>query len=236
MTDAPGASSGSAFLNRKNHALDVDRQQFLYVLVCDFAQAGSAADTSVCEQDVYFSLLVFDLAIKAIQVFRLGHVSLHCRHVAADVGYGRVQFGLSAPRDEDVSAFDNEGFRRSEADAGVAAGDDGDLSFKISHKFNSSRQYRSGVTQKGRADASGIDAHLWSRGLCRGSESVHTGCFNAVVSTGSFRKRLPVAAKIALVTAGTMADVPGSPIPPGDSELWTMWTSMAGASFMRRIW
>jgi len=41
---------------------------------------------------------------------------------------------------------------------------------------------------------------------------------------------------IALVTAGAMAEVPGSPIPPGGSKLWTMWTSMAGASFILRIW
>ena len=34
---------------------------------------------------------------------------------------------------------------------------------------------------------------------------------------------------------GTMAEVPASPIPPGGSELGTMWTSMAGASFMRSI-
>jgi hypothetical protein len=47
----------------------------------------------------------------------------------------------------------------------------------------------------------------------------HAGCLNAVASIGSFRRRLPVAAKIALVTAGTMAEVPGSPIPPGGSEL-----------------
>jgi hypothetical protein len=33
--------------------------------------------------------------------------------------------------------------------------------------------------------------------------SVHTGCSNAAVSIGNFRERLPVAAKIALVTAGT---------------------------------
>jgi hypothetical protein len=33
--------------------------------------------------------------------------------------------------------------------------------------------------------------------------SVHTGCFNAAASIGNFRERLPVAAKIALVTAGT---------------------------------
>jgi hypothetical protein len=64
----------------------------------------------------------------------------------------------------------------------------------------------------------------------------YAGRFSAVVSTGSFRRRLPVAAKIALATAGTIAEVPGSPIPPGGSELWTIWTSMAGASFMRSIW
>jgi hypothetical protein len=45
-----------------------------------------------------------------------------------------------------------------------------------------------------------------------------------------------VAAKMALLSAGTIAEVPGSPIPPGDSALSTMWTSMVGASFIRRIW
>ena len=36
---------------------------------------------------------------------------------------------------------------------------------------------------------------------------------------GSLRKRLPVAAKTALVTAGTTQEVPASPIPPGGSAL-----------------
>ena len=45
--------------------------------------------------------------------------------------------------------------------------------------------------------------------------SLQPGCFNAVASTGILRGRLPVAAKIALATAGTMAEVPASPIPPG---------------------
>src|SRR5260221_6471990 len=52
----------------------------------------------------------------------------------------------------------------------------------------------------------------------RGRCFAHTGCFNAVVSIGSLRKRLPVAAKIALVTAGGVADVPHSPLPPGGRE------------------
>jgi hypothetical protein len=41
-----------------------------------------------------------------------------------------------------------------------------------------------------------------------------TGCFKAMVSTGSFGKRFPVAAKIPLVAAGTIAEVQASPIPP----------------------
>src|SRR5450432_1205635 len=57
------------------------------------------------------------------------------------------------------------------------------------------------------------------RSYSRRAARVHA-CFNAAVSTGSLRRRLPVAAKIALVTAGTTAEVPASPIPPGDSELW----------------
>lgn len=55
------------------------------------------------------------------------------------------------------------------------------------------------------------------------------------LSIGSFRTRLPVAAKIALVTAGITADVPGSPTPPGASALLTRWTSIKGASLMRSI-
>src|SRR6516225_2441123 len=47
-------------------------------------------------------------------------------------------------------------------------------------------------------------------------------CFSCAGSTGSLRSRLPVAAKIALVTAGTMQAVPASPIPPGGSALGTM--------------
>jgi len=68
-----------------------------------------------------------------------------------------------------------------------------------------------------------------------GHWTVHT-CLSSVGSIGSFRNRFPVAANTALITAGTMAEVPASPIPPGGSWLWRMWTSIAGASSMRRIW
>jgi hypothetical protein len=48
-------------------------------------------------------------------------------------------------------------------------------------------------------------------------------CLSCAGSTGSRCKRLPVAAKIALPTAGITAHVPGSPMPPGRSVLRTIW-------------
>jgi hypothetical protein len=63
----------------------------------------------------------------------------------------------------------------------------------------------------------------------------YADCFKTLLSMGGLRTRLPVAAKTALVTAGTMQEVPASPIPPGGSALLTMWTSTAGASFMRKM-
>ena len=38
--------------------------------------------------------------------------------------------------------------------------------------------------------------------------SIHAGCFKALVSMGSLRRRLPVAANTALVTAGTLGELP----------------------------
>ncbi len=51
---------------------------------------------------------------------------------------------------------------------------------------------------------------------------------------GSFRSRFPVAAKMALATAGITEGVLASPIPPGAAWLGTMCTSTTGISSMRR--
>jgi hypothetical protein len=50
---------------------------------------------------------------------------------------------------------------------------------------------------------------------------------------GSTWMRLPVAAKIALATAGPAGATPGSPTPVGGSVEGTMYTSTFGISFMR---
>ena len=52
---------------------------------------------------------------------------------------------------------------------------------------------------------------------------------------GSLRMRLPVAAKIALVIAGTIGEVPGSPVPVGAESLLTMLTLISGVSLIRAM-
>jgi len=52
---------------------------------------------------------------------------------------------------------------------------------------------------------------------------------------GSRRRRVPVAAKMALVIAGTIGEVPGSPVPVGAASLSTMLTLISGVSLMRAI-
>src|SRR6266550_5693701 len=53
---------------------------------------------------------------------------------------------------------------------------------------------------------------------------------------GNRRIRFPVRAKIALHTAGAIGGVPGSPTPPCESLLGTMYTSTTGIPFIRSIW
>src|SRR5690349_9524135 len=48
--------------------------------------------------------------------------------------------------------------------------------------------------------------------------------FSLVLDSGSSRTRVPVAAKIALVSAGTNGGTPGSPIPAGGALLSTIVT------------
>jgi hypothetical protein len=86
-------------------------------------------------------------------------------------------------------------------------------------KVPASHNQKAGLAQRDRRISVAYGGRHFPRFASR---PVHAGCFNTVRSIGSFRRRLPVAAKIALVTAGTMAEVPASPMPPGGAELWTM--------------
>lgn len=54
-------------------------------------------------------------------------------------------------------------------------------------------------------------------------------------ANGSVRMRLPVAAKIALHTAGAAAGRPGSPKPVGGADDFTKCTSTTGGDWFMRI-
>src|SRR5438876_7571995 len=56
--------------------------------------------------------------------------------------------------------------------------------------------------------------------------------YYASFPTGSLRTRFPVAAKMALHTAGAIGPTEGSPIPPCLSSLGTTCTSTTGISLM----
>lgn len=47
--------------------------------------------------------------------------------------------------------------------------------------------------------------------------------------SGSLRTLVPVAAKMALQTAGAAGAIGGSPSPVGELSLWMKWHSMSGA-------
>ena len=62
-------------------------------------------------------------------------------------------------------------------------------------------------------------------------------CALRLESNGSVRRRIPVAARTALATAGAIGGVPGSPTPEGGLLEGTMCTSTCrGMSLMRSTW
>ena len=84
----------------------------------------------------------------------------------------------------------------------------------------------------------GVTRDLGGPGL-RGNETgrrVHRGGGSVPCQPsfkGRLRSRCPVAAAMALATAGAMTGVPGSPTPVGFAADGTMWTSIRGASPIR---
>ena len=71
-------------------------------------------------------------------------------------------------------------------------------------------------------DALAMSLRAGKADLATGRPIVQVACFSTLGSAGILRSRFPVAAKIALLIAGTIAEVAVSPIPPGASLLGTM--------------
>src|ERR1700687_5608403 len=79
------------------------------------------------------ALLPLDLCEEAIQIAQVRHVSLDACPISSDFRYRRRQLRVTAPRDEDVRAFVHKLLRRRQADAAIAARNEGNLSFQLTH-------------------------------------------------------------------------------------------------------
>src|SRR5258708_14375813 len=106
-------------LYREQRSLNVDIEEFVEMLLSDFAERSKFRNAGIGEDDVKFPLC-FDSLINTIEVVQFGNVSLNASDVAADRLYGRVELFLTAARDEYVSPFLDEEFCCSQPYPGCA--------------------------------------------------------------------------------------------------------------------
>jgi hypothetical protein len=79
------------------------------------------------------ALLSLDLCEEAIEIGEIRYVSLHTRDVLPDLLDSRGQLAVAAPGYEDEGAFVGEPLRARKTDAAIAASDERNLSFELTH-------------------------------------------------------------------------------------------------------
>ena len=87
------------------------------------------------------ALLSLDVCEEALQIAQVRHVAVDAGDMAADC-LDRRQLRLPAPRDEDVRASVHNLLRRRQANAALATGNEGHVSFPRVHVFLSSTPVR----------------------------------------------------------------------------------------------
>src|SRR5581483_118472 len=86
-------------------------------------------------KDVDPALHSLDRVEQSVKVVEIGSVAAHAGHVPADQLDGLVERLLPPAGDENVSAFCNEALGARQRHAARAAGDDCNLTVKLSHDF-----------------------------------------------------------------------------------------------------
>src|SRR5712691_3357178 len=97
------------------------------------AQGGIFRSTGIREHDIELALPPLDLPEQAVKIAELRDVSLHAGNIASDFLHRRSQLRLAASGHEDVRAFVHEPFRRRKSDAAVAAVNECNFSFELTH-------------------------------------------------------------------------------------------------------
>src|SRR5262249_7122866 len=118
-------------LRSEHGALDVGAEDLVEMLLGDRADWSKVGHSGVGEHDVDMPLFLADLPVDPVKVLGLGDVSLNGGGAGAGGCRRSVQFRLAAAGDVDLSALPGKLRRRGHADAGAAAGDEGDLAVKF---------------------------------------------------------------------------------------------------------
>jgi hypothetical protein len=96
-------------------------------------------DARIREEDVDAACAFLHRRDQAVEVGELRNVALNRGDSPADLLDGGIKLTLATTRDEDVSAVRNEPLCRRQANAAVAAGDEGDLSIEFAHGLSTFR-------------------------------------------------------------------------------------------------
>src|SRR5437870_12662227 len=103
------------------------------MLLSYFAEGSILRNTCIREHNVQLALLPLDLCEEAIEIAKVRNVSLYAGDISPDLLDRRRQLRIAAPRNEDVRAFVDKLLRRRQANAAIAASNEGNFSFKLTH-------------------------------------------------------------------------------------------------------
>src|ERR1700688_2797499 len=120
-------------LHRKQGSLDVHIENLVELLLADCGQRTHPTYSCVGEQNVQMSLLCLHDCEQPVEVIQIRYVALNPRNPGAQGHYCLVQLILTPASDEDVCTLRYKPLRGRQADAAIAACNDGNLSCESSH-------------------------------------------------------------------------------------------------------
>jgi hypothetical protein len=131
MIDPPFVKSGNAFCTVKSTPLTLTSNRLSKWSSVIDPSGANAKKPGVREQDVEASLLPLYGGEQPVEVREVRDVAWHSSDVLADLLHRLIEFRLAAAGDEDISPFVYELSCRGQANATVAAGNEGNFSFKL---------------------------------------------------------------------------------------------------------
>ncbi|MCY1306226.1 hypothetical protein D9M70_560770 [compost metagenome] len=124
------------FLDGVEDALDVDVELLVELLFIDLIARRRTDDTGVGDQHVEAAEAFTNLPVQGVQVLQPAGVGTDANCAFTDEPGRLRQHFPTTPGDDHLGAFQGESLRGGQADTAVAARDQGDLVFQLSHHLS----------------------------------------------------------------------------------------------------